>query len=351
MRLSSLFGLCTSIAFVIGAATTALAQSSEPQPETRQSTIENAAAEKAKSLQPYEVTTAEKVITRIERRFTNQTIRWHPYLQNAYRGGGFAAGAGYMFHTRRIQHSRRPGQLQHQVVQARRGGVHLAAPVRPAGRTDGSRRLAGRNGGGILRRRDEHLERRPRELRVRAAVRIGVVDDSADARTVHGARRLRGVAMGPEVGYKARRRRSTRSIRRSRCPGSARRRRSCTRRRPSDSTRARPSDYARRGGFYGVTGHDYTDRDDALGFRQVDYEVIQHIPILRETWVRLAARSREDDLGQGRPGDAVLSAAVGGRRIQPARLLQLSLHRPQQPAAAGGVADHGQPLLRERGVL
>jgi hypothetical protein len=45
------------------------------------------------------------------------------------------------------------------------------------------------------------------------------------------------------------------------------------------------SGYARRGGFYGVTGHDYSDRDDALGFRQVDYEAIQHIPILRETWV------------------------------------------------------------------
>jgi outer membrane protein assembly factor BamA len=49
---------------------------------------------------------------------------------------------------------------------------------------------------------------------------------------------------------------------------------------------SRPSSgYARRGGFYGVTGHDYTDRDDALGFRQVDYEVIQHFPILRDTWV------------------------------------------------------------------
>jgi len=47
----------------------------------------------------------------------------------------------------------------------------------------------------------------------------------------------------------------------------------------------RSSGYARRGGFYGVTGHDYTDRDDALGFRQVEYEATQHIPILRETWV------------------------------------------------------------------
>ena len=45
------------------------------------------------------MTTVEKVITKIERRYTDETIRFHPYLQNAYRGGGFAAGAGYMFHT------------------------------------------------------------------------------------------------------------------------------------------------------------------------------------------------------------------------------------------------------------
>jgi hemolysin activation/secretion protein len=45
------------------------------------------------------------------------------------------------------------------------------------------------------------------------------------------------------------------------------------------------SGYARRGGFYGVTAHDYNDRDDQFGFRQLDYEVIQHVPILREAWV------------------------------------------------------------------
>ena len=43
--------------------------------------------------------------------------------------------------------------------------------------------------------------------------------------------------------------------------------------------------YSRRGGFYGVTLHDYTDRDKAFGFQQVDYEAIQHFPILREAWV------------------------------------------------------------------
>jgi len=43
--------------------------------------------------------------------------------------------------------------------------------------------------------------------------------------------------------------------------------------------------YSRRGGFYVVTLHDYTDKDDRFGFRRLDYEAIQHIPILREAWV------------------------------------------------------------------
>ena len=62
------------------------------------------------------------------------------------------------------------------------------------------------------------------------------------------------------------------------------------------------SGYARRGGFYGVTGHDYTDRDDALGFRQVDYEAIQHIPDPARDLGALAARAGQDDVGQERPG-------------------------------------------------
>jgi outer membrane protein assembly factor BamA len=43
--------------------------------------------------------------------------------------------------------------------------------------------------------------------------------------------------------------------------------------------------YSRRGGYYGVTLHDYNDRDKEFGFQQVNYEVIQHVPILREAWV------------------------------------------------------------------
>ena len=105
MRVSSLFGLIVSMSLVTGAATPVLAQS--PDTGTRQSMIENAAAEKAKTLKPYDVTLGEKVIAKIEKRFTGGLFRWHPFLEPAYRGGGFAAGLGYMFHTRRLQHVRR----------------------------------------------------------------------------------------------------------------------------------------------------------------------------------------------------------------------------------------------------
>jgi Omp85 superfamily domain len=49
--------------------------------------------------------------------------------------------------------------------------------------------------------------------------------------------------------------------------------------------------YSRRGGFYGVTLHDYNDRDEEFGFQMLEYEAIQHIPILREAWV-LSFRGR-----------------------------------------------------------
>jgi Omp85 superfamily domain len=43
--------------------------------------------------------------------------------------------------------------------------------------------------------------------------------------------------------------------------------------------------YTRRGGYYGVTLHDYADLDDTYSFNQLDVNLIQHLPILRENWV------------------------------------------------------------------
>jgi hypothetical protein len=48
----------------------------------------------------------------------------------------------------------------------------------------------------------------------------------------------------------------------------------------------RPSaGYARRGGLYQVTYHNYNDLGETYSFDRLDGEIVQHLPILRETWV------------------------------------------------------------------
>lgn len=48
----------------------------------------------------------------------------------------------------------------------------------------------------------------------------------------------------------------------------------------------RPSaGYARRGGLYGVSYHNYADTDSTYSFDRLDATIVQHIPILRENWV------------------------------------------------------------------
>lgn len=286
MRLASLFRVGASVTFVIGAASTALAQSPEPEreAETRQTTIVSAAAEKAGDLHAYEVTTAEKVILRVENRLANEAIRFHPYFQNAYRGGGFAAGAGYMFHTGeystldvRGSYSIKSYKLAEAEFIAprlfdRRGELTVVGGWRDAtevpfhgfGMNTTTSDVANYGfeqpfGSALLRLRPT---RGP--LMVRGGFEASRWDLKSGAGTAPSADEVYTPTSLPGLGA------TTTYLHTQATVG-------------FDSRAS--SGYARRGGFYGVTGHDYTDRDDALGFRQVNYEVIQHIPILRDTWV------------------------------------------------------------------
>jgi hypothetical protein len=271
---------------VIAAASPALAQSPEPgqDPETRQATIVSAAADKAKVLHPYEVTTAEKVIARIERRFTNQTIRFHPYLQNAYRGGGFAAGAGYMFHPSaystldvRGSYSIRSYKLAEAefVVPRlfnRRADLTILGGWRDA--TEVGYYGVGMNtSSGDLTNYGFELPSGSASLTIRPTRRLFLVRGGFEA-SRWDLKSGQGTSASVDEVY------TPESL-----PGlGARTTFLHTQATVGFDSRA-ASQYARRGGFYGVTGHDYTDRDDALGFQRVDYEAIQHIPILREAWV------------------------------------------------------------------
>lgn len=286
MRLASLFTFGASVTFVIAAASTTRAQSPEPEreAETRQANILSAAAEKAKDLHPYEVTTAEKVVLRIENRFNNQTIRFHPYLQPSYRGGGFAAGAGYMFHPGeystldvRGSYSMKSYKLAEGEFTAprlfdRRGELTVLGGWRDATEVPFHGVGINTTTGDLANYGFEQpfgsalLSVRPTRgsLLVRGGFEASRWDLKSGEGTSRSVDQVYTAASLPGLGA------TTTYLHTQATVG-------------FDS---RPSrGYARRGGFYGVTGHDYTDRDDALGFRQVDYEVIQHIPILRDTWV------------------------------------------------------------------
>jgi hypothetical protein len=284
MRLGSRFALSTALALVIGAATPALAQTPDPDQDARQAVVENAAAEKAKVLKPYELTTAEKVLIKIERRFTNQMVKWHPYLQNAYTGGGFALGAGYTFHPSpystldvRGSYSIRSYKLAEAEFISprlfdRRGELTILGGWRDATEVPFY-------GFGMKTSTDDRANygfEQPfgsalltfRPTRRLLMVRGGFEASRWDLKSGEGTAPSLDESYTPES-----------------LPGLG----TTTTYLHSQATVGfdwrTASGYTRRGGFYGVTGHDYSDRDDALGFRRVDYEAIQHVPILRDTWV------------------------------------------------------------------
>jgi outer membrane protein assembly factor BamA len=77
-------------------------------------------------------------------------------------------------------------------------------------------------------------------------------------------------------------------------------------------TREAPG-YARRGGSYSVTVRDFSDLDDAYGFTRVDYEAVQHIPVLRNTWVfSFRAAASTTDLKQDQQIPFFMLPAIGG---------------------------------------
>ena len=62
--------------------------------ETRAALIERTQAEKSTHLQPYVPNKAEKYLDYAENYLTTG-MRWHPFFDSAYSGGGFTLGAGY----------------------------------------------------------------------------------------------------------------------------------------------------------------------------------------------------------------------------------------------------------------
>jgi len=265
----------------------------ESRPGTRQAAIEEQQAVKEGNLRPYKPNKGERIFEHVDTILQGGNLRWHPFFQNAYSGGGFTLGLGHITYLggynfidlrgsytlsnyKRVEAEFVAPRLFH-----RRGQLSVIGGWREATQV-------GFYGIGTNSSKDDrtnYLFNQPygsalltlfptrRVLMLRGGVEYSRWNQEPgegsfpSVETVYTPETLPG--LGAEVTYLHTQ--GTVGIDWRTSPG-----------------------YSRRGGFYGVTLHDYHDRDDNFGFQALEYEVIQHIPLLREAWV-LSFRARVQD--------------------------------------------------------
>jgi hypothetical protein len=266
---------------IAGSTESALAQQSEPA--TREKAIEDSQAEKAKDLHPYVPNKAEALINAVEQNLTNGVVHWHPFFDSAYSGGGFTLGAGYATHLspynildvrgsytfagyKRVEAEFLAPRLFH-----RRGTLSVLGGWREATQVG----FYGIGPDTVKEDRTNYDFQQPygsakltlwptRQLwMLRGGFELSQWSQHPGEGSDPSVETVYTPATLPGLGAKTTYLHSQGTF--------------------GFDWRTAPG-YARRGGYYGVTLHDYTDPDSVFGFRQIDYEAIQHLPILREAW-------------------------------------------------------------------
>jgi hypothetical protein len=270
------------VALVVGAVTSVSAQ--EPEPATRAAAIEQEQSDKAKDLHPYAPDKFEALLNKFETILTGGVPQWHPFLESAYSGGGFTLGLGYLHFVspyNQIDFRGSYTALGYKRVEAefsaprlfhRRGDLTVVGGWREATQA----RFYGIGMETSKGDRTSYDFRQPygsASLTLWPTRRLWMLHGGAEL-SQWSQRPGEGDVPSVDVVYTP-----------QELPGLG----TTTTYLHSQGTVGfdwRPAQgYARRGGFYGVTLHDYADGDERFGFRQLDYEAIQHFPILREAWV------------------------------------------------------------------
>jgi hypothetical protein len=241
---------------------------------TRAGVIAEQQAKKAESLAPPRRSRAEEVLLLVRKGLIEEPSAWYPYFDTVYSGGGFTLGAGY----RRFTGDRTNVGLQGLYSAKGYKLIELVAmsPGHASGRLDLQASAGWRdaprvhyNGIGIESPVDSGLGYRMeqafaggtvtyRPLRwVRAAAGVNYERYTLDEPT---GQLSAPPSLGPSPDY--------------------------LHTTASAALDWRPAiDYARRGGSIELTHHLYRDTSDEFTFERLDAEAIQHLPILRETWV------------------------------------------------------------------
>jgi hypothetical protein len=310
--------LALAWAMILGATQAAWAQSppAQSQPagdETRAGQI--AAQEQAKSgeLKPYAPNKAEIWVKKLEEQFLTGNLHWHPYFTSAYAGGGFTLGGGYLTHVGDYNTLDMRGSItftNYKRLEAefiaprlfgRRGTLSLLGGWREAtqvgfygigtGNTSKDDRV---NYGFTQPYGAATLEVWPwrRYFVLVGAAEYSRWDQGEGSGSFPSVEEVYTPETLPGLGAKVTYLHTLGTV--------------------AFDSRTSPG-YSRTGGYYGVTFHDYRDSDDFYGFRQVDYEAIQHIPILREAWVlSLHALAQTTDASDGNAVPFFMLPSVGG---------------------------------------
>jgi Omp85 superfamily domain len=250
--------------------------------DSREAEIAAKQAEKAKGLKVYVPSTAERIITNFEREAIERPSGPFPFLDSPYRGGGFTFGAGYRQFFGDASSWDIKGAYSIKAYKLIETGVYT--PVGTHGRTglrvgwiDATQ--VAFYGLGINTLPEARANFRLKETYAEGILAFRpkrwIVLDGAVAYEDYTTEEGLGSAPSIETVYTP-----------ITAPGLGAS--------PAylhaqatagiDWRQASPA-YARSGGFYGVTLHDYADQDDVFSFRRLDADVVQHVPILRDTWV------------------------------------------------------------------
>jgi hypothetical protein len=257
--------------------------------DTRAGEITKKQEEKAATSQPYKPSGYERVMTNLENSFVSPPSGLFPFFGSVYSGGGFTLGAGYRHFYQREAIWELKGLYSlknYKLIE-----VGTRTPWNNGGRWMAGMRAGWRDapqigyyGIGEDSSADDRANFRIKQLyligdlavRPTSWTRLEGEVAYEDFKNEEGS----GAAPSIETAYDVITAPGLfRDIKYIRSQGTA-----------AIDWRVSPG-YSRTGGYYGVTLNDYSDRDKTYSFRRLDGEIIQHLPILRETWV-LSFRGR-----------------------------------------------------------
>ena len=265
-------------AMVVGLGTTSSLQAQE----SRAAAIAAEQAAKAAQVKPYEPGGAERWVTTLKNEFLLQPSGIYPYFGSVYSGGGFTLGAGYRqfygdrthwdvkglysfknyknleFSTDSWAHAGGKLDLHSRVgwrdaPQVTYYGLGMQSP------SEGSNfRLKQTYFGGNAQMRPGYNTVFGGTLDFDQYTLEPGAGNNPSIETIHTPETAPGLGDNPDYLHIA----------------------------LSGGFDTRPSPgYARRGGLYQITYHNYNDTDGTYSFDRVDGEIVQHIPVLRENWV------------------------------------------------------------------